>query len=269
VTAPQYWSASADTHTADGEELDDSRPQFSFTCLIGLAILASEAKELSVVQIYEYIARNFPFYKTAKTTWRNSVRHVLSLGKFFQKPRAAGATKSSQPSAKGGAWEIAPEMFLLLIEHVAEGQQRLSPATCRHLGLPDLKRTPMAKRARNHNRIGKGRPQHVPQQPPPQQQHHHQTKIEATSLGLDELTSGATLELDIDSCISEDGFSDSMSSIASSPPPSSDPDICFADTDLGSYNMISDVLCAMDAADKTTSNPNLFSALPTLSGFVF
>jgi hypothetical protein len=139
---PQYHAATSD-QTDDGEDLDASRPQFSFTCLIGLAILSSTQKELCVGQIYKYVALNFPFYKRAKATWRNSVRHVLSLNNFFEK--AAGGP------AKNGVWQIKPRMISVLLEHIAEGQQRLPPATCRHLGLPQLKKRVIKAR------IGRGR----------------------------------------------------------------------------------------------------------------
>jgi hypothetical protein len=176
IAPPQYWSAIGDCdHTDEGEALDASRPQFSFTCLIGLAVLASEYKRLSAVQIYEYVVRNFPYYKTAKGTWKNSVRHVLSLGKFFQKQRISvlvhgkkrgiggGGGGGSSPERhvdKGGSWEIVPGMLALLTEHIAEGQQRLSKATARHLGLSELKRE--HSNGKFSSRIGKGRPHALP-----------------------------------------------------------------------------------------------------------
>lgn len=132
--APRYWSSGTD-YTEDGDELDASRPSFSFTCLIGLAILSADGeKRLTVGSIYEYIQRNFPYFQTARSTWRNSVRHVLSLNKFFQKP------DDGKQAAKGGVWEVKPFMLALLVEHIAEGQQRLPAATAKHLGLPELKR---------------------------------------------------------------------------------------------------------------------------------
>lgn len=131
---PRYWSSGTD-FTDDGDELDASRPSFSFTCLIGLAILSSDGeKQLNVGAIYEYIQRNFPYFQTARSTWRNSVRHVLSLNKFFQKP------DDGKQAAKGGVWEVKPLMLTLLVEHIAEGQRRLPAATAKHLGLPELKR---------------------------------------------------------------------------------------------------------------------------------
>jgi forkhead box protein N len=132
-SVPRYYSEGTD-HTDDGEVLDANRPSFSFTCLIGLAILSSQTKQLTVGSIYEYVQLNFPYFKTARSTWRNSVRHVLSLNKFFQKP------DDGKQSSKGGVWMVKPLMLTLLVEHIAEGQQRLPAATAKHLGLPELKR---------------------------------------------------------------------------------------------------------------------------------
>lgn len=149
--APRYFGEGPD-HTEDGEELDVTRPPFSFTCLIGLAILSSEQKRLNVGSIYEYICRNFPYFLTARCTWRNSVRHVLSLNKFFQKP------DGDDKAAKGGVWQVKSLMLTVLVEHIAEGQQRLPPATAKHLGLPDLKRwivkSRIGKSARRGSRGG-------------------------------------------------------------------------------------------------------------------
>ena len=179
-TTPRYWSYSSD-HTIDGEALDASRPAYSFTCLIGLAVLnAGPAGELSVRQIYDYIQRNFPFFQTAKGTWRNSVRHVLSLNKYFERRAASSSSSSSNGSGSGGAspllecaadepttagtstaaaavvrgtggksglWTIKPGMQLSLLEHIAEGQVDIPAATARHLGIPDLPNRHTTKKA--------------------------------------------------------------------------------------------------------------------------
>jgi len=128
---PQYWSVVDHDHTDDGEQLDASRPAFSFSCLIGLAILSAEFHRLPIAHIYEYIQRNFPYFQTAAPSWKNSVRHVLSLDKFFHKPPRGGV--------KGTEWEVKPLMLGYLVGLIAEGQTRLPPATARHLGLPELR----------------------------------------------------------------------------------------------------------------------------------
>lgn len=61
------------------------KPPYSFPCMIGIAIGSSETGRLSVRHIYTYIESLFPYYKTAKAGWKNSVRHNLSLSKTFSK----------------------------------------------------------------------------------------------------------------------------------------------------------------------------------------
>lgn len=62
-----------------------SKPPFSFSCLIFMAIEASPRKALPVKDIYGWILARFPYFQGAPTGWKNSVRHNLSLSKCFRK----------------------------------------------------------------------------------------------------------------------------------------------------------------------------------------
>ena len=61
------------------------KPPYSFSCLIFMAIEASTWKRLPVKDIYEWIVARFPYFRSASSGWRNSVRHNLSLNKCFKK----------------------------------------------------------------------------------------------------------------------------------------------------------------------------------------
>lgn len=61
----------------------------SFSSLIFLAIEDAKEKALPVKEIYAWIVKHYPYFKTAPTGWKNSVRHNLSLNKCFQKVEKA------------------------------------------------------------------------------------------------------------------------------------------------------------------------------------
>lgn len=67
----------------------NSKPPYSFSCLIFMAIEDSEQKALPVKEIYTWILEHFPYFKNAPTGWKNSVRHNLSLNKCFEKVEKA------------------------------------------------------------------------------------------------------------------------------------------------------------------------------------
>ena len=63
----------------------NSKPPYSFSCLIFMAIEDSPMKKLPVKDIYNWILTHFPYFQNAPTGWKNSVRHNLSLNKCFKK----------------------------------------------------------------------------------------------------------------------------------------------------------------------------------------
>lgn len=67
----------------------NNKPPLSFSSLIFLAIEDAHEKALPVKEIYSWIIQHYPYFKTAPTGWKNSVRHNLSLNKCFQKVEKA------------------------------------------------------------------------------------------------------------------------------------------------------------------------------------
>lgn len=83
----------------------NGKPPYSFSCLIFMAVEDSPEKKLPVKEIYAWVCKHFPYFLTAPSGWKNSIRHNLSLNKCFKK---ADQGKNSQEPGKGALWCIDP-----------------------------------------------------------------------------------------------------------------------------------------------------------------
>mmetsp|Transcript_26842 Transcript_26842/g.70478 ORF Transcript_26842/g.70478 Transcript_26842/m.70478 type:complete len:384 (-) Transcript_26842:544-1695(-) len=95
------------------------KPPYSFPCLIGLALQSAPTGRMSVAQIYDYIMGHFPYFRTAKAGWKNSVRHNLSLNKFFCK-----LERREDEQGKGSMWGIVPKNKEQLIRDIQACRNR-------------------------------------------------------------------------------------------------------------------------------------------------
>lgn len=84
---------------------DGSKPNLSYAALIGMALLRSPTRRLTLSQIYKWITTNYSFYKPDDAGWQNSIRHNLSLHKAFHK-----IERAKDDPGKGCYWSIAAGM---------------------------------------------------------------------------------------------------------------------------------------------------------------
>ena len=104
---------------------DGTKPGHSYAMLIGMAILRSPHRRLTLSQIYKWISDNYSFYSPQDAGWQNSIRHNLSLNKAFIKQE-----RPKDDPGKGNYWAIEQGM-----EHqfMKEKPSRKSIATAENL----------------------------------------------------------------------------------------------------------------------------------------
>ncbi|MFT7798047.1 AP-5 complex subunit zeta-1 isoform X1, partial [Arapaima gigas] len=90
---------------------DESKPPYSYAQLIVQAISSAPDRQLTLSGIYAHITKHYPYYRTADKGWQNSIRHNLSLNRYFIK-----VPRSQEEPGKGSFWRIDPTSEVKLVE---------------------------------------------------------------------------------------------------------------------------------------------------------
>lgn len=65
------------------------------------AISSAADHQLTLSGIYHFITKHYPYYRTIDKGWQNSIRHNLSLNRYFLK-----VPRSQEEPGKGSFWRI-------------------------------------------------------------------------------------------------------------------------------------------------------------------
>ena len=83
------------------ENKQHKKPTETYVSMIAKAMLANGLQRMSLSDLYSKIEELYPYYKTSTITWRNAVRHNLSINECFVKAGRAD-------SGRGFYWTIHP-----------------------------------------------------------------------------------------------------------------------------------------------------------------
>jgi len=64
---------------------NEIRPPFTYAALIKLALSESPNKQMNLNEIYNWFSSTFAFYRNNPHSWKNAVRHNLSLHNIFKR----------------------------------------------------------------------------------------------------------------------------------------------------------------------------------------
>ncbi|XP_072181545.1 uncharacterized protein [Diadema setosum] len=115
-------------HNSDFYKNTDVRPPFTYAALIRQAIIDAPDRQLTLNEIYNWFTRTFAYFRRNAATWKNAVRHNLSLHKCFVRVE----------NVKGAVWTV-DEIEFMKRRPQRMGSLNTPPST------PNTPTTPISK----------------------------------------------------------------------------------------------------------------------------
>ena len=125
----------------------NQKPPFSYAQLIIQAISTAPERQLTLSGIYHFITKNYPYYRTMDKGWQNSIRHNLSLNRYFIK-----VPRSQEEPGKGSFWRIDQGCESKLIDSAFRKRHKVSYS---HHRLHDIRDIPFYSSGRLRSHVTK------------------------------------------------------------------------------------------------------------------
>ncbi|XP_047243904.1 forkhead box protein P2-like isoform X2 [Girardinichthys multiradiatus] len=142
----------------------DIRPPFTYAALIRQAIIEASDMQLTLNEIYNWFTRTFAYFRRNAATWKNAVRHNLSLHKCFVRVE----------NVKGAVWTVDEEEYHRRRSQKIAGNPSLVKNVCSSLtvgtthhstfmaalaeaSLPGLKKESVSRNLRGENKSADGK----------------------------------------------------------------------------------------------------------------
>ncbi|XP_020566520.2 forkhead box protein K1 isoform X3 [Oryzias latipes] len=157
---------------------DESKPPYSYAQLIVQAISSAPDKQLTLSGIYAHITKHYPYYRTADKGWQNSIRHNLSLNRYFLK-----VARSQDEPGKGSFWRLDSASETKLVEQAFRKRRQRGVACFRTPFGPLSSRTKSAPASPTHQGLlspsssGLQTPECLSREGSPVPQDHHEQLV--------------------------------------------------------------------------------------------
>ena len=95
------------------------KPPYSYITLISMAMMATKKKMATLRGIYKWVTDNFMYFRFAEPSWRNCIKHVLSLNNCFVKvPRCRGEKTTHEGKPRRRFWRINPDCSHMFVNGI-------------------------------------------------------------------------------------------------------------------------------------------------------